>query len=194
MVNALGNAPGAKALRALLLAVTDDEPEVRMIATDALGATDAPEARDALIALLADTDPWVRAAAARGLSRIGGNKAGLALVGRLGTASDIFLLALVEALGALAFPQALDPILSLTDHPDPEVRKTALSALSGYDGEAAPRAVIARLSDPHWSVRKAAVEALKRKRDAAVEALLVKIAEGDPDTAVRRAAKEALGR
>ena len=74
------------------------------------------------------------------------------------------------------------------------MRKTVLVALAGYDGDEVLRAVIARLSDPHWSVRKAAVEALKRRRDTSVEAILAKIADGDPDTAVRQAAKEALGR
>jgi len=55
-------------------------------------------------------------------------------------------------------------------------------------------AVLARLSDPHWSVRKAAVEALKGKKNEAINALLATIADGDPDSAVRQAASEALGR
>jgi HEAT repeat protein len=194
VVNALANVPGTKALRPLLLAVTDDDPEVRMPAAEALGARDAPEAREALIALLADADLWVRATAARGLGRIGGAKAGEVLTAYLGTASDIFLLALVEVLGGLRYAPACEPLLKLVDHQDPEVRKTVLAALDGYEGDEVLWAVLARLSDPHWSVRKTAVEVLKHRRDAAVEGLLVKIAEGDPDTAVRQAANEALGR
>jgi HEAT repeat protein len=194
VVKALGNAPGTKALRPLLLAITDDDPDVRMLAADALGDTGAPEAREALIALLADTDLWVRAAAARGLGRIGGNKAGEMLAAHLDTASDIFLLALVEVLGRLHYAPACGPLLKLAGHEDPEVRKTVLVALAGYEGDDVLRTVIARLSDPHWSVRKAAVEALKHNRDTAVESLLAKIADGDPDTAVRQAANEALGR
>lgn len=194
VVKALGNAPGVKALRSLLLAATDDDPEVRVLAADALGARDASEAGDALIALLADSDLWVRAAAARGLGRTGGDKAGEALVERLGAASDIFLLALVDVLGKLHFARARDPLLRLASHADPEVRKTVLVALSWFDGDDVLRAVIARTSDPEWSVRKAAVEALRRKQDAAVEALLVRIAEADQDAAVRQAAHEALGR
>ncbi len=194
VVKALANAPGTKALRHLLLAATDDDPEVRMPAAEALGAIDAPEAREALIALLADTDLWVRATAARGLGRNGGAKAGEVLTACLGTATDIFLLALVEVLGKLRYAPACDPLLKLADHKDPEVRKTVLAALDGYEGNEVLWAVLARLSDPHWSVRKTAVEVLKHRRDAAVEALLAKIADGDPDTAVRQAANEALGR
>ncbi|MCK9418154.1 MAG: HEAT repeat domain-containing protein [Nitrospirae bacterium] len=194
VVSALANASGTKALRPLLLAVTDDDPEVRMPAAEALGAMDVPEAREALITLLADTDLWVQATAARGLGRIGGAKAGEVLMSYLGSASDIFLLALVEVLGILRYAPACDPLLKLADHQDPEVRKTVLAALAGYEGDEVLWAVLARLSDPHWSVRKGAVEALKHRCDASVEALLAKIAEGDPDPAVRQAANEALGR
>jgi HEAT repeat protein len=192
VVNALANSRGAKALRSLLLAVTDDDPEVRMLGAEALGAHDAPEARDALIALLADADLWVRADAARSLGRIGGHGAGEVLTEHLGTASDIFLLTLVEVLGKLKYAQALGPLLKLAEHADAEVRKTVLAALSGFEGEDVRQTVIARLSDQHWSVRKAAVDALKQKRDKAVDALLLMVAENDFDAAVRHAAHEAL--
>ncbi len=194
VVYALGTATGAKALRSLMLAITDDDPEVRMLAAEALGKISAPEARDALISLLEDTDLWVRAAAARGLGRIEGDRSADVLVSHLETATDIFLLAIVDVLGKLKFPKALEPFLKLADHPDPEVRKTVLTALAGFDGESVQRALIARLSDSHWSVRKAAVEELAQRRTAPVDALLAKMAEEDLDRAVRRAAKEALVR
>jgi HEAT repeat protein len=194
VVQALGSAAGGKALRSLLLAVTDDDPEVRMLAAEALGAIDSPEAQDALIHLLEDTDLWVKAAAARGLANTGGDRAGDVLTSYLGTASDIFLLAIVEVLGKLQFPNALKPLMALVDHSDPEVRKTVLLALSRYEGEAAAGTVATYLSDSHWSVRKAAIEVVKQKGSAATEALLAKIAEEDPDVTVRLAAKKALGK
>jgi HEAT repeat protein len=194
VVQALGSAAGGMALRSLLLAVTDDDPEVRMLAAEALGAIDSPEARDALIHLLEDEDLWVKAAAARGLANIGGGHAGEILISYLGTASDIFLLAIAEVLGKLKFPKALEPLMALIDHSDPEVRKTVLLALSHYDEAAAAGTVAACLSDPHWSVRKAAIEIIQQKGTASTEALLAKIAEEDPDATVRQAAKKALGK
>jgi len=192
VVHAFGDMPAGKSLKPLLLAITDDDPEVRMLAAESLGKMKTAEAFNALIPLLEDNDLWVRAAAARGLGRIGGEAAGVILTDRLKSATDIYLLALVEALGKLTFAGAREPLVGLTGHPDPEVRKTVLSALSGYSGEAVQRAVVSRLSDPHWSVRKAAIASLKQKRDAAAEALLEKIAADDPDPTVRQAAKEAL--
>src|SRR5208283_2883309 len=97
-----------------------------------------------------------------------------------------------DSLGKLMFGAARDRLVALTDHPDPEVRKTVLAALSGYTGEAVQRAVKVRLSDSHWSVRKTAIEVLKLKRDAVVESLLEATARKDPDATVRQAAKEAL--
>jgi HEAT repeat protein len=193
VVLALGGVPPGKSLKSLLLAITDDDPEVRMIAAEALAAMNAPETFAALVPLLEDSDLWVRAAAARGLGRIGGEQAGKILTAHLGTATDVFLLALVESLGKSTFVAAQKPLAALTDHPDPEVRKTVLFALCGYGGEAVQKAVRARLSDPHWSVRKAAIEVLRKKHDAAAEPLLETIVRSDPDMTVRQAAKEALG-
>ncbi len=192
VVQALGSLPAAKAVRPLLLAITDDDPEVRMLAVDALGKTNGPHVQETLIPLLEDEDLWVRAAAARGLGRAGGAKIAKILVEHLNKASDIFLLALVEVLGKLHVEHALDPLLKLAEHTDPEVRKTVLSSLSAYGGPNVQNTVIRRLSDPHWSVRKAAVEILRVRKDSSAGPILEKMAEEDPDNIVRQAAREAL--
>jgi HEAT repeat protein len=194
VVHALGNMFGARAYRSLMLAVTDDDPEVRMLAADALGRTGIPEAADALLSLLQDPDLWVRAAAARGLGRTGGEAAAQVLAGHLSTARDIFLLAIVEVLGSVRPAGALEQLLPLTGHEDPEVRKTVLIALSGYRWETVRAAVVSLLADPHWSVRKAAVESLKQQHELEAQPLLARMAEQDPDGSVRQAAQEALER
>jgi HEAT repeat protein len=194
VVHALGAVPDGRALRSLLHAITDDDAEVRMLAAEALGKANSPEARDALILLLEDTDLWVRAAAARSLGAIGGDIVAEVLTAHLATANDIFLLAIVEVLGALNYPKAAGPLVTLTDHADPDVRKTVLAALAGYGGAAVQQTMISRLSDPHWSVRKAAIDALTRNGIGAAASLLATISESDPDATVRHAAKEALRR
>jgi HEAT repeat protein len=192
VVQALGNLPGDRAHRLLMLAVADDEPEVRMLAAEAFGKLRRPDAIDALFSLIGDPDLWVRAAATRGLGMIGGERVRTGLAAHLDSAADIFLLALIEVLGRLHAEEALAPLLRLSDYADPEVRKTVLAALAGYRWEAVQQTVLGRLSDPHWSVRKAAIEILKIKKDAAARPYLERIAESDQDETVRRAAKEAL--
>ncbi len=167
-----------------------------MLAAEALGDMNAPEACDALVSLLEDTDLWVRAAAARGLGRIGGEKAATVLTAHLGTATDIFLLALVEVLGsACASRRRSSRFSTLADHPDPEVRKTR--ACGAFRLRRGGRAAGRHLRD--YRTRTGACgrrrsRCSRRKRDAAAEALLERIADGDPDAAVRQAAKKALGR
>jgi len=194
VVHALGNLPEERSLRPLKLAVTDDDPEVRMLAAEALGRLSAPGVSEALISLLEDQDLWVRAAAARGLGRIGGVQAGQLLASYLDKATDIFLLALIEIMGKLRIKEAQAPLLKLVDHDDAEVRKVVLMALGGYSWEAIRPAVVSRLSDPHWSVRKAAIEITRQHRDAALDKLLATMAAGDADKTVRQAAMDALGR
>lgn len=194
VVHALGNLPEERSLRPLMLAVTDDEPEVRMLAAEALGRLSAPGVSDALISLLEDQDLWVKAAAARGLGRIGGAQAGRLLASYLDKATDIFLLALVEIMGKLRVGEAQTALLRLVDHDDAEVRKVVLTALAGYPWDAVRQAVVSRLSDAHWSVRKAAIEIVRQHRDAALDALLATMAAGDADKTVRQAAMDALGR
>ncbi|HUJ18434.1 MAG TPA: HEAT repeat domain-containing protein [Nitrospirota bacterium] len=192
VVHSLGTLTGERSYRSLMLAVTDDDPEVRMLAADALGGTGRPEAADTLLSLLQDPDLWVRAAAARGLGKIGGDRIGNALAGHLSQAADIFLLAIVEVLGQLRPPAALERLLKLADHTDPEVRKTVIGALAGYPWGLVRQSVIAQLSDQHWSVRKTAIEVLGQKGDAAAAPLLERIADEDPDGTVRETAKDAL--
>ncbi len=192
-VHSLGNLPFEQSRRWLMLAVTDDDPEVRMLAADALGRSGGPAASQTLVSLLQDPDLWVRAAAARGLGKTGWPRAAEVLGAHLSTATDIFLLAVVEVLGSLISENNLDPLLKLIDHDDPEVRKSVLAVLPAYSWERVRPAVLALLSDRHWSVRKTAVEILKQKRDAALLPLLEQMATADPDGAVRKAAQEALG-
>jgi HEAT repeat protein len=194
VIIALDSLQDNNAARSLLLAVTDDDPEVRMLATEALGKTGSAEHAEALIPLLDDEDLWVRAAAARALGRIGADRFGAVLADHLKQATDIFLLALVDVVGAAAVREALEPLLALARHEDHEVRKTVLTALSSYDWSRVRPAVLAHVSDPHWSVRKAATEILMHRRDPATDLLLEQMATDDPDPTVRQAARKALGR
>ena len=164
-----------------------------MLAAETLARTGSDAAADALIPLLDDEDLWVRAAAARGLGRLGAARFGAVLAGHLERASDIFLLALVEVLGRTPVAEAAGPLIALADHEDPEVRKTVLHALTAYDWGRVRAVVAGRLSDVHWSVRKAAVEALRLRPDPALDPVLERMAEEDPDPTVRQAVRETLG-
>jgi len=74
-------------------------------------------------------------------------------------ASDIFSLRSLRWWARQAVREALDPLLALEGHFDPEVRKTVLHALSSYDWVRVARCPVTPF-DSHWSVRKSATEIL----------------------------------
>jgi HEAT repeat protein len=132
----------------------------RAAAAYALGDMQCPEAAPDLLSALDDRSGEVRAAAARSLGRLGASDLTLPLIEALlarRVPRGIASVALVE-LG----PAALPELLRIADHPEPQVRATAVTLL-GLVGDSGDSAVAVRaLRDPSAEVRAAAAEALGR--------------------------------
>ena len=71
-------------------------------------------------------------------------------------------LAVVEALGRLADPRALDFLLLRLDHPDPKLVTAAARALGSFQDPQAVDALIVKLEHGHEGVRVAAASSLAR--------------------------------
>jgi HEAT repeat protein len=179
----------------------------RATACELLGRTGGACGAARLVAALEDADPTVRIAAACGLARRADPLAVRALLRRLeATAGDLEPEAEDERAAAT---EALVRIA--TDARGEDARRGALALLAdGLEGAAEPvRLAIARVlrevggpehvgqlsllvQDPSAAVRRAAVAALARLRDAA-GAEMLHLALADEDAAVRSAAAAALG-
>jgi HEAT repeat protein len=211
----------AQAQAAVMAGASDPDPSVRRVSVEILAGLDVPGAVDALERALADADPEVRAAALRGLAGARDPSVAPSVVPLLGDPEPPVrrgaVAALVAGSEAGEVEAALLPLLS---DPDPEVRATAARALlRSSDGPARrtlldmagspaadwrrlalvqlaesgqePELVVAGLSDPDPSVRRAAASAVAGLRsDRSVDPLIESL--GDPDPGVREAASEAL--
>jgi HEAT repeat protein len=162
----------------------------RAAAAYALGDMQCAEAAPDLLTALEDRKGDVRAAAARSLGRLGASDLTLPLIEALlarRVPRGIAGVALVE-LGPAAVPE----LRRIADHPEPQVRATAVTLL-GLVGDSGDSAVAARaLRDPSAEVRAAAAEALGRIGTSSTETDL-RAALGDRAHFVRALAAGSLG-
>ncbi len=103
--------------------------------------------------------------------------------------------AIVHALAAShpGRPVAVNRLKPFTDHPDPDLRRLALQALTGLNTTEALPALIIATADRHWSVRMEALRLLprvdvKRAEDSLLAALC------DSDVLVRKSVIAELGK
>ncbi len=172
--------------------LVDPHPVVRAQATGMLDARSGSTTVDDLVSLLADPDRRVRFAAKDALVRGGRVVVGaLDRALRSGSADTRALAEALEVARALGDPAFLEAARSLATHPDPRVRRGAVSLLGVVTGPRAVEVLAATLADTEAVIRAQAVEglgrALARQHSTAIAALL-----DDPDWRVRRAAASAL--
>ncbi len=101
-----------------------------------------------------------------------------------------FCIAALSRIGA----DHVDAIASGLDHPQTEVRRAVIEALSRMKHPQASKLLAKSLDDPEASVRLAAVTALSRLGSHSAERKLALMISNDPDPGVRHAAQKALER
>jgi HEAT repeat protein len=141
------------------------------------------------------------------LGHAGDRRALPALLLALGDGDWIVRKYAVSGLGALAAPEARDPVAAMLSDPQSEVRRAAARAFKRLDDGERESLWLQALDDPDWLVREAALEGLARyETPAATDALLgalgdavwlnrfqaLKALDGRPDPRVAQALLGAL--
>jgi HEAT repeat protein len=97
------------------------------------------------------------------------------------------------ALGKIGDGRALEPMVrALREEPDGDVRASAAYGLGELGDAAAADALAAALSDDYKWVRFEACGALRKLKARGARAALERVAAGDDDEQVRKAAAKAL--
>jgi len=135
----------------------------KAFAARGLGEAGDPEAVRILTPLLDvdRQDPRVVVAAIRALARIGGDAPPplVDLLLRPDLDSNVRL-EVVDALGRMHAPQAVDAVMDFIADPWPAMRAAAIQALSRMDRDSLVLVLSSLPPDPHWSVRAAVATAL----------------------------------
>ncbi len=175
-LSALAVVGGELALDPVVFALSDEEPDVRLAAVRALGRmrdeSGAIAGFDRLVELSRRRDdPSLAAVAARALGD-GGEPRALAPLGALIKREPIVAVAALEALAHIVDPARTELYVEALSHPDVEVVKVALSALSIEPQARSVAHLGACLDHAVWDVRRLAAELLGRVGGEAALGLL----------------------
>ncbi|GJJ67712.1 bilin biosynthesis protein [Entomortierella parvispora] len=191
------------ALQSLVIALKDDDRDVRMSAASALRNQSSltESAVQSLIATLKDNDNNVRSSAASTL----GNQPSLpesavqSLIATLKNDNKNVRSSAASALGMqCSLPEsAIQPLIATLKDDNKNVRSSTASALGNQPSlpESAIQSLIATLKDDNWSVRSSAAFALGKQSslpESAIQSLFATLK--DDDINVRSSAAFALGK
>lgn len=187
----------AELVSALLQAVDDENPKVRLEAIYATGViARAPLAADQvarLIKALDHYDPPIRAGAARVIGRLKVAEAGEALIKAVNDSKAEVRYASMRALGALREQRAIGALTEqLAYYKNGEGAWSALDALARIASPASVQLFKERLQDKDAYIRRAATEGLGRAGDTASIDALEKNTTTDDAAMVRLATAFAL--
>ena len=187
----------AELVSALLQAVDDDNPKVRLDAIYAVGVIGrpplAPDHAARLAKALDHYDPAVRAGAARVIARLAVADTGEALIKAVNDSQPEVRYAAIRALGAIGEKRALGALTDqLAYYKKGEGAWSALEALARIGSTASVPLFRERLTDKDPFMRRAAMEGIGRAGDADSAEVLERAATVDEAPMVRLAAVFAL--
>ena len=174
--------------------LADEDPDVRVLACEALGRIGAVASAAALFPLLADPDPRVTYAAIAAIQSLGSVETERRAIAAAGSSDVRVRRAAMRILAYFGTPAALDVFLTALNDPDERVRESAVQGLPMMDDPRAFEALLTAARDDAERTRAAAMRSLGQcVGDLRASAYLLK-GLADPDGWVRYYACQALGK
>lgn len=187
---------GEPAVHSLILALKDENADVRKNAAEALGKIKDTRAIDPLIATLGDEETDVRKNAVEALGNIGDSRAIEPLIASLDDKKSTVKSSAEEALKKIfenmKANNNLEQLLPLLKYKETSVRRIVISAIKGSkDGHTVEHLILAMKDDDTY-IRDSASEALKEIGKPAVEPL-IKVLRDDENMQAQIRATTILG-
>ncbi|MDM8560865.1 HEAT repeat domain-containing protein [Candidatus Parabeggiatoa sp. HSG14] len=175
----------------LLPFTTDNDPYIRISATDALVQLGTPETIQPLIELLKDTESYVISRAIDGLVQLEAREAVEPLIELLKDKNEYVRHRAASGLGRLGASEAVVPLIELLKDTDSDVRSSAASGLAQLGASEAVEPLIELLKDTDSDVRSSAASGLTQLGASEAVVSLIELLK-DTDSDVRRRAASGL--
>ena len=182
----------------IILALADEDREVRLAAARVLGGIRSKEAAEPLLLLLSDEDIWVKAAAVESLGKIGTEDAVKAVKGLLDDDNGMVVCAALEAMAMIAIQghQTIEEtkpwVVKCLSHDDTEVVKVAAHVLGRLDKKGSAAEILSLLEHTDWDVRAHVVDILSGIGDNSIRSCLEMHLKVETDDLVKQKIAEAL--
>ena len=148
------------ALPELLECLTDDDPQVRTLACDALGRIGDPSAVPGLFGLIGDRDPRVTHAAISAIQSLGSDEAKRHALEAARSTEPRVRRSAVRIISYFAYPDAIGVLLEASADPDERIGNTAMGGLALLEDPRATAALLDATRHPSAPTRAAACRAL----------------------------------
>jgi HEAT repeat protein len=183
---------GSSGTDLLIIAVQDNNDDIRMKALQALGKTGDPRGVPPIVAALKDENPDIRFESAAALKVIGNEDAVKPLIDALEDESAKVREEAADSLAVIGSP-AVEPLIALLAEGRKNSRQSAARALGTIGDTKSIEPLIAALNDEDWKVVKASALSLgKIGAVSALDPIIALLEEKDPN--IREGAAEALGK
>ena len=189
----LGNMHSQDAVQPLIGAVQDSNEDVRLAAVTSLGRLGTAQGLGVLLDALEDGDQWTPGKILEILVSMGPGIESEIIPRLTGDQSPKTRKLYVELCGHLRLLESIQPLQTLADDSDAEVRVAAAQALGMIGHDSAVQTLIALLSDQERLVRASAARALGELGSMESLEILRQVLD-DPDWQVRRNAAVSLSR
>ncbi|MBA3457132.1 MAG: HEAT repeat domain-containing protein, partial [Deltaproteobacteria bacterium] len=186
----IGVSSAATQVRRML---TDEDPEIRARACEALERIGDTETLPALFHALGDANPRVGHAATAAIHALGSRSVSGLAVRALSSPQGSVRRHALRIITSLACRDAFEQVVVAVDDPDAKIAELAIGALGALDDPRVEPILIALARRPHSTLRAATMRAAAVRRSDAMTELLRR-GLGDEDAWVRYYACQGLGR
>lgn len=177
-------------VKSLILALTDEDPRIRISSALNLGSIGGKGILEALSFRISDSVDSVRVAVSKAFGMLADKSSVQTLIKFLSDKNGFVVTTTIESLSKIGRDETKLALLQMIESPDKEIKRTAIKALASF--EDIEEKLLPFLKDHDWATRMAAGEVLGQNGKDYIREELEKILDVEEDPIVERIIQDSL--